>query len=84
MKIALLEPLRVPEARINELAQPLIDAGHEFTYYPDKTTDPNELYERSKDADIVMIANNPYPVRIKESPSPMLQDMQQQRWLNWL
>ncbi|MFW3331282.1 2-hydroxyacid dehydrogenase [Aerococcus viridans] len=66
MKIALLEPLRVPEARINELAQPLIDAGHEFTYYPDKTTDPNELYERSKDADIVMIANNPYQAEVIE------------------
>lgn len=66
MKIALLEPLRVPEARINELAKPLIDAGHEFTYYPDKTTDPNELYERSKDADIVMIANNPYPAEVIE------------------
>lgn len=66
MKIALLEPLRVPEARIDELAQPLIDAGHEFTYYPDKTTDPNELYERSKDADIVMIANNPYPAEVIE------------------
>ncbi|MGH2118066.1 2-hydroxyacid dehydrogenase [Aerococcus sp. L_32] len=66
MKIALLEPLRVPEARINELAQPLIDAGHEFTYHPDKTTDPNELYERSKDADIVMIANNPYPAEVIE------------------
>lgn len=66
MKIALLEPLRVPEARINELAQPLIDAGHEFTYYPDKTTDPNELYERSKDADIVIIANNPYPAEVIE------------------
>lgn len=66
MKIALLEPLRVPEARINELAQPLIDAGHEFTYYPDKTTDPNELYERSKDADIVMIANNPFPAEVIE------------------
>lgn len=66
MKIALLEPLHVPEARINELAQPLIDAGHEFTYYPDKTTDPNELYERSKDADIVMIANNPYPAEVIE------------------
>ncbi|MGH2118040.1 2-hydroxyacid dehydrogenase [Aerococcus sp. L_32] len=66
MKIALLEPLRVPEARINELAQPLIDAGHEFTYYPDKTTDPNKLYERSKDADIVMIANNPYPAEVIE------------------
>lgn len=66
MKIALLEPLRVPEARINELAQPLIDAGHEFTYYPDKTTDPNELYQRSQDADIVMIANNPYPAEVIE------------------
>ncbi len=66
MKITLLEPLRVPEARIKELAQPLIDAGHEFTYYPDKTTDPNELYERSKDADIVMIANNPYPAEVIE------------------
>lgn len=66
MKIALLEPLRVPEARIKELAQPLIDAGHEFTYYPDKTTDPNELYERSKDADIVMIANNPFPAEVIE------------------
>ena len=66
MKIALLEPLRVPAARIDELAQPLIDAGHEFTYYPDKTTDPNELYERSKDADIVMIANNPYPAEVIE------------------
>lgn len=66
MKIALLEPLRVPEARIKELAQPLIDAGHEFTYYPDKTTHPNELYERSKDADIVMIANNLYPAEVIE------------------
>lgn len=66
MKIALLEPLRVPESRIHELAQPLIDAGHQFTYYPEKTTDPNELYERSKDADIVMIANNPYPAEVIE------------------
>lgn len=66
MKIALLEPLRVPESRINELAQPLIDAGHEFVYYPEKTTDSDELYERSKDADIVMIANNPYPAEVIE------------------
>lgn len=66
MKIALLEPLRVPETRINELAKPLIDAGHEFTYYTEKTTDPDELYERSKDADIVMIANNPLPAEVIE------------------
>lgn len=64
MKIALLEPLRVPESRINELAQPLINQGHEFTYYSKKTTDPDELYQRSKDADIVMIANNPFPAEV--------------------
>ncbi|OYW71881.1 MAG: hydroxyacid dehydrogenase [Aerococcus viridans] len=66
MKIALLEPLRVPESRIEELAQPLKDAGHEFTYYGEKTTDPAELYARAKDADIVMIANNPLPAEVIE------------------
>lgn len=61
MKIKLLEPLRVPKTLIEELAAPLKEAGHEFVYYEEKTTDPAELAERSKDADIVMIANNPYP-----------------------
>lgn len=61
MKIKLLEPLNVPESLIEELAQPLKDAGHEFVYYDEKTTEANELAERSADADIVMIANNPYP-----------------------
>lgn len=35
--------------------------GHNFTYYKAKTTDINELIKRSKNQDIVMIANNPYP-----------------------
>ena len=35
--------------------------GHNFTYYNSKTADINELIKRSKDQDIVMIANNPYP-----------------------
>lgn len=35
--------------------------GHNFTYYNAKTTDINELIKRSKNQDIVMIANNPYP-----------------------
>lgn len=61
MKIALLEPLRVSKELIEELAQPLKDEGHEFIYYDEKTTDVQELAHRSEDADIVMIANNPYP-----------------------
>ena len=61
MKVALLEPLNVSEDLIDELAQPIEDLGHEFIYYPEKTTDRDELARRSEDADIVMIANNPYP-----------------------
>lgn len=61
MIIKLLEPLRVPETLIEELAAPLEEAGHEFVYYDEKTTDVDELAKRSEDADIVIIANNPYP-----------------------
>lgn len=61
MKVALLEPLNVSKDLIDELAQPIEDLGHEFIYYPEKTTDRDELARRSEDADIVMIANNPYP-----------------------
>lgn len=61
MKIHLLEPLGVSEENIQRLAQPLIDKGHSFTYYDTKTTDIQELIDRSLDCDIVMIANTPYP-----------------------
>lgn len=66
MKVKLLEPLRVPEALIDELGQKIKDRGHDFVYYTDKTIDPEELYKRSQDADIIMIANNPYPTEVIE------------------
>ena len=61
MKISLIEPLNVPKTTIDRLAARLIDEGHVFECFEDKTTDENELLERSKDSDIVMIANNPMP-----------------------
>ena len=61
MKIALLEPLGIGEEMMRALAQPLIDAGHEFVYYDAKTTDVEELKRRSAGCEIVVIANNPYP-----------------------
>lgn len=61
MKISLLEPLGVPADVVREFGAELEAAGHEFVYYDQKTTDPAELIARSKDSDIVMIANNPYP-----------------------
>lgn len=66
MKVALLEPLRVPEEMIEKLAQPIKESGHEFIYYDEKTTDPDELLQRSRDVDVVMIANNPYPKKVVE------------------
>ena len=66
MNIALLEPLGVSAARIEELAAPLATAGHRFTYFDTKTTDVDELARRNADADVVMIANNPYPAEVIE------------------
>lgn len=67
MKISLLEPIGVPAERIEELAKPLKEKGHEFVYYDTKTTDEEELKARSAGCDIVMIANNPYPKQVVES-----------------
>ena len=61
MIVKLLEPLSVPDSLIEELSAPIKEAGHEFVYYDEKTTDVEELAERSANADIVIIANNPYP-----------------------
>ncbi|PKZ23549.1 hydroxyacid dehydrogenase [Aerococcus sanguinicola] len=66
MKINLLENLRVDDTYIEELAQKLKEAGHDFTYYKDRTTDPDELLARSQDADIVIIGNTPYPAEVIE------------------
>lgn len=67
VKIKLLEPLRVPDKMIEDLSQPLKDLGHEFEYYNEKTMDTVELIERSQGADVVMIANNPYPGEVIET-----------------
>lgn len=67
MNIALLEPLGIPGKTIDELAAPLKAAGHEFVYFDTKTTDADELTHRSAGAEIVMIANNPYPAEVIEA-----------------
>lgn len=67
MNIALLEPLGVPQSLIDELAAPIREKGHTFTYYTQKTTDVEELKRRSMGCEAVMIANNPYPAQVVES-----------------
>lgn len=67
MKISLLEPLGVNQEVINCFAQEMSEAGHEFIYYPQKSTDPEELKKRSCDSDIIVIANNPFPQEVVEA-----------------
>lgn len=66
MKISLLEPIGIDKALMDELSAPLIEKGHDFIFYDNKTTDTEELYNRAKDSDIVMIANNPLPDSVIE------------------
>ena len=67
MKISLLEPLGVSEELIRELSAPILARGHEFIYYPRKTTDTEELKKRSAGCEVVMIANNPYPDEVVDA-----------------
>lgn len=64
MRISLLEPIGVTPELIEELSKPIRKAGHEFIYYPEKTTDPAELIRRSMGCEVVTIANNPYPDQV--------------------
>ncbi|MEF7495884.1 2-hydroxyacid dehydrogenase [Lysinibacillus sphaericus] len=64
MLVKLLEPLNVSDSIIEKLAEPIKQVGHEFVYYNKKTTDSAELAKRSEGADVIMIANNPYPTEV--------------------
>ena len=66
MKIICMEPLGVSQEKIASLAAPLEAAGHEFVYYTTKETDQEKLLARVKDADILMLANQPLSAAIIE------------------
>lgn len=58
MMIVLLEDLGVPEQVIERHAQTLKAMGHHFLAYP-KDADPAVQLERSRDADVIVLANMP-------------------------
>ncbi|MBC5581906.1 hydroxyacid dehydrogenase [Anaerofilum sp. BX8] len=64
MNIVLLEGLAVSDAKVAELAAPLIAAEHSFTAYTDGNYDPAVLIERAKEADILMVASTPLPAGV--------------------
>jgi len=65
MKIVLLEGLGVPEQVIAKHREKLEAMGHTFLAY-EKNADPAVQLERSRDADVVMLANMPLSPAVVE------------------
>lgn len=70
MKIVLLESLGVSDAVMEGYAAKLEEMGHSFVAYP-KDTDPKVQVERSKDADVLMLANMPLDASVIEKASSL-------------
>ena len=72
MKIAVLEPLGIPDADLRSLfADALGELGDavadvELVTYPDRREDAETLAERSAGADIVVLSNIKYPAAVME------------------
>lgn len=60
MKIVIIEPLGITEEKLEEAMKPLRARGHEVIAYGTKTEDPAELAERGRDADVIIVANQPF------------------------
>ena len=66
MNIVLLESLAVDSETLEDLVKPLTEAGHSFKAY-ERNDDPQVLIEEAKDADVLMIANMPLKMCIRDS-----------------
>lgn len=67
MKIAVLEPLGIPDEMLRSLLNEAIaGADAEVITYPDRKTDEATLIERSADAEIVVLSNIKYPASVME------------------
>ncbi len=70
MKIVLLEGLGVPPQVIEKHAQRLAAMGHTFIAY-EKDASPAVQLDRSRDADVVMLANMPLDLSVVEQASAL-------------
>lgn len=61
MKIHVIEPLAIGSDKTAEIRETLNAEGHEVVFFNDRKTDPYEVIRRSEGADVVVIANLPFP-----------------------
>lgn len=61
MKIVIIEPLGVKQEVLDTLASELLPQGAEVVSYDNRAGSTQELIERGKDADVIIVANQPLP-----------------------
>lgn len=59
MRIALIDPLEISPDELLRHQQDMEQAGHQFIAHDHRSTDPDVIVERAKDADVLIIANLP-------------------------
>ncbi|MBB6482111.1 NAD(P)-dependent oxidoreductase [Spirochaeta isovalerica] len=67
MKIHVIEPLAIKDSAIKEIEKKFREKGHVIRFFLDRNTDPDEIIRRCDGADIVVIANLPFPAVCVES-----------------
>ncbi len=59
MKLVIIEPLGVEKERLMGMAEAILENSVEITIYDTRVSSTEELIQRGKDADIIMVANLP-------------------------
>lgn len=67
MNIIAMEPLGIPAKKLEALAAKLQKLGHEFIYHETKEENQENLIDRCKDADVIILANQPLNRTVIES-----------------
>lgn len=64
MKIVQMEPLGITDEQLDELTALLKENGDEYVAYNTRESDTERLTERVKDADVIVLANQPLPKEV--------------------
>lgn len=66
MKIVILEPLGITADKLKAASALVAEKGHTIVSYDTRTDDVQEMIERGKDADVIVIANQPLRKEVLE------------------
>jgi D-3-phosphoglycerate dehydrogenase len=64
MKLVIIEPLGVEQEKLLDMAKKALGDRVEIVYYDTRTTDPAELIQRGKDAEIIAVSNLPLSAEV--------------------